>query len=233
MNSLKTSIYDKLYSACVSNIEVVTPDDLSKKKIIQAVEDALRFFKQPKNYEYKDKLILQLLEAFTVKSSSHSIIRGKSDHQEWYDPNKYRPYWETYREYIKNDLQYSVDAVSAMDKTTDLMMKNIEDPKRSGSWDSRGLVVGSVQSGKTSNFIGFLNKAADAGYKQIVVLSGLNNNLRQQTQLRVDEGLLAYDTVSYKNGLRDLKGPLARKRLMLNCYQLTIILKKFLNNVKY
>ena len=220
MNSLKTSIYDKLYSACVSNIEIVTPDDLSKKKIIQAVEDALRFFKQPKNYEYKDKLILQLLEAFTVKSSSHSIIRGKSDHQEWYDPNKYRPYWETYREYIKNDLQYSVDAVSAMDKTTDLMMKNIEDPKRSGSWDSRGLVVGSVQSGKTSNFIGFLNKAADAGYKQIVVLSGLNNNLRQQTQIRVDEGFLAYDTQASSLGTQIYNGPLAKKRLK---YKLPII----------
>ena len=81
-----------------------------------------------------------------------------------------------------------------MDKTTDLMMKSIEDPNRDGSWDSRGLVVGSVQSGKTSNFIGFLNKAVDAGYKKIIVLSGLNNNLRQQTQIRVDEGLLAYDT---------------------------------------
>ena len=118
---------------------------------------------------------------------------------------------ETYREYVKNDLQYSVDAVAAMDKTTDLMMKSIEDPKRDGSWDSRGLVVGSVQSGKTSNFIGFLNKAVDAGYKNIVVLSGLNNNLRQQTQIRVDEGLLAYDTQASSLGTRIYDGPLARR----------------------
>ena len=155
MSNMKSSIFDKLYNVCVSQIEVVTPNDLSKKKISLVVEEAIRFLKQPKDYEFKDKLILQLLENFTVKSSTHAIIKGKSDHVDWYDSTKNRPYWETYREYIKNDLQYSPDAVAAMDKTTDLMMKSIEDPNRDGSWDSRGLVVGSVQSGKTSNFIGF------------------------------------------------------------------------------
>ncbi len=216
MSNLTKSLYSQLYNAAVAKIEAVTPNDLSKKKIILAVESALQFLQQPKNYEYKDKLILQLLEAFTVKSSTHSIIKGESDHKEWYDPNKFeRPYWESYREYIKNDLQYSVDAVSSMDKTTDLMMRSIEDPKRDGSWDSRGLVVGSVQSGKTSNFIGFLNKAIDAGYKKIIVLSGLNNNLRQQTQKRIDEGLLAYDTQRSGIGHFVYDGPLASRRLPL------------------
>ena len=170
-HSLKDSIYSKLYNIAVSIIETVTPNDLSKPKIIAAVERALKTLDQPKDYDYKDKLILQLLEAFTVKSSSHAIIRGSSDHREWYEPSKkQRPYWDTYREYIKNDLQFSVDAVAAMDKTTDLIMKNIENPEREGIWDSRGLVVGSVQSGKTSNFIGFINKAIDSGYVEITLL---------------------------------------------------------------
>ena len=127
MPDLRATIYNKLYSIAVDIIEVVTPNDLSKPKIIAAAEQALRTLLQPQDYKYKDKLILQLLESFTVKSSSHAIIRGKSDHEDWYDPNMYpRPYWETYREYIKNDLQFSIDAVAAMDKTTDLIMKNIE-----------------------------------------------------------------------------------------------------------
>lgn len=216
MSNLKNSIYNQLYNAAVAKIETVTPHDLSKKKIILAVESALQFLQQPKNYDYKDKLVLQLLEAFTVKSTTASIIKGVSDHVDWYDPYKNpRPYWDTYREYIKNDQQFSADAVSAMDKTTDLMMKSIEDPKREGSWDSRGLAVGSVQSGKTSNFIGFLNKAIDAGYKKIIVLSGLNNNLRQQTQKRVDEGLLSYDTQASSIGSQIYAGPLAKRRLPL------------------
>ena len=101
MNNMKSSIFDKLYNVCVSQIEVVTPNDLSKKKISLVVEEAIRFLKQPKDYKFKDKLILQLLENFTVKSSTHAIIKGKSDHVDWYDSTKDRPYWETYREYIK------------------------------------------------------------------------------------------------------------------------------------
>ena len=63
-----------------------------------------------------------------------------------------------------------------------------------GSWDRRGLVVGHVQSGKTGNYTGLICKAADAGYKIIIVLAGLHNNLRSQTQMRLDEGFLGYET---------------------------------------
>ena len=37
-------------------------------------------------------------------------------------------------------------------------------------------------------------KAADAGYKLIIVLAGVHNSLRSQTQLRVDHGFIGYDT---------------------------------------
>jgi len=51
-----------------------------------------------------------------------------------------------------------------------------------------------VQSGKTGHYTGLICKAADAGYKIIVVLAGLHNNLRSQTQMRLDEGFLGYET---------------------------------------
>ncbi len=51
-----------------------------------------------------------------------------------------------------------------------------------------------MQSGKTANYIGLICKAADAGYKLIVILAGIDNGLRSQTQLRVDEGFLGFDT---------------------------------------
>jgi len=216
MADLKETSYRKLFNAALLNIESERPEDKSIERIKYSVEKAIEFLGISKDFPYKDKLILQLFENITVKSSSSAIIKSNNDHIDWYDNNRDRPYWETYREYLKNDKQFPPDAVSALDKTTDLMMRNIEDPNREGVWDSRGLIVGSVQSGKTSNFIGFLNKAIDAGYKKIIILSGLNKNLRQQTQLRVDEGLLNYDTAFMKNGVRDLKGPLARKRMMLN-----------------
>ena len=209
-------MYRKLFNVALTNIEIVKSEDKSIERVKLSVEAALQFLQQPKDYPFKDKLILQLFENISAKSTSSAIIKSENDHIDWYDKNLDRPYWETYREYLKNDKQFSPNAVSDLDKTTDLIMSSIEKPTREGAWDSRGLVVGSVQSGKTSNFIGLLNKAIDVGYKKIIILSGLNNNLRQQTQLRVDEGLLGYDTTAFKNGLRDLKGPLARKRLLMN-----------------
>ena len=215
MADLKETDFRKLYNAALLKLERENPEDKSIERVEYVVEKSLEFLGIPKDFPYKDKLILQLFDNITVKSSSSAIIKSKNDHEDWYDNNRDRPYWETYREYLKNDKQFPPDAVSALDKTTDIMMRNIEDPNRKGTWDSRGLIVGSVQSGKTSNFIGFLNKAIDAGYKKIIILSGLNKNLRQQTQLRVDEGLLNYDTAFMKDGVRNLKGPLALKRMRL------------------
>ena len=55
---------------------------------------------------------------------------------------------------------------------------------------TRGLVLGHVQSGKTSNFTAVIAKSADAGYRMFVVLSGVHNNLRRQTRCRLDEQLV-------------------------------------------
>lgn len=56
------------------------------------------------------------------------------------------------------------------------------------------MVVGQVQSGKTANYTGLICKAIDAGYKMVIVLAGIHKNLRSQTQLRLDEGILGFDT---------------------------------------
>lgn len=70
----------------------------------------------------------------------------------------------------------------------------LENPDDSGEWDRRGLVIGHVQSGKTANYIGLITKAADAGYKFIIVIAGIHNNLRKQTQQRIDEGFVGRDS---------------------------------------
>ena len=45
-----------------------------------------------------------------------------------------------------------------------------------------------MQSGKTANYTAVMAKAADAGYGFFIVLSGLHNNLRRQTQVRAVQG---------------------------------------------
>lgn len=66
----------------------------------------------------------------------------------------------------------------------------LQDPTSEGFWSRRGLVIGHVQSGKTANYMGVIAKAADAGYKFIIVIAGIHNNLRKQTQQRIDEGFV-------------------------------------------
>ena len=75
-------------------------------------------------------------------------------------------------------------------------MSYIGDPGESEGFSIRGLVVGDVQSGKTSNYLGLVTKAADAGYRVIIILTGTIEGLRRQTQERVEEGFVGYDVTN-------------------------------------
>lgn len=81
-----------------------------------------------------------------------------------------------------------------LDDYTDKILDKCANPKLPGTWDRRGMVVGHVQSGKTSNFVGLINKATDAGYKLIIIVAGTMNSLRRQTQQRVDAGYIGVNT---------------------------------------
>lgn len=102
-------------------------------------------------------------------------------------------YWGRYRKLmLKNGLPQ--DVVTATDTVTDEILGRLGNPNLQEEWDRRGMVVGHVQSGKTGNYTGLICKAADAGYRLIVVIAGIHNNLRNQTQERIDEGFIGRDT---------------------------------------
>lgn len=102
-------------------------------------------------------------------------------------------YWSRYRRLLNlKGLPKSV--IDATDEVTDRVLDRLGDPKNMSPWSRRGMVVGHVQSGKTANYTGLICKAADAGYRLIVVIAGIHNNLRNQTQARIDEGFIGRDT---------------------------------------
>ena len=80
--------------------------------------------------------------------------------------------------------------INDLDDFTDKILDKCVWPGQEGSWDRRGMVVGHVQSGKTSNYVGLINKAVDAGYKLVIVIAGTMNSLRRQTQERIDDGFV-------------------------------------------
>ena len=103
------------------------------------------------------------------------------------------PHWNKYKVELQRDYPAKV-AQSTDDNTTEIL-DMLGNPKES-SFNKRGLVMGSVQMGKTLNYIGLISKAADFGYKFIIIIAGATNNLRTQTQSRVDEGFTRVDSGS-------------------------------------
>ena len=113
-------------------------------------------------------------------------------HERWYYPevrrgNEY--YWGKYSNQL--ELQgWPEESIIQLDESTTNIVERLADPTAEEAWQSKGLVVGYVQSGKTANFTGVVAKAADAGYRLIIVLAGMLDVLRSQTQRRLDKELL-------------------------------------------
>jgi Z1 domain len=144
----------------------------------------------------------ELIRRFSLWIGRDAILSSDIDHERWLVASRKQSwrYWQRYREWLERAL--SIKAVEGLDLSTDTVLSLLEDPAREGPWDRRGLVVGHVQSGKTGHYTGLICKAADAGYKIIIVLAGLHNNLRSQTQMRLDEGFLGYETTPVSDDIR-------------------------------
>ncbi len=142
------------------------------------------------DHSLRDDLIVQLEADFEIYSG-HATQLIHKDVKPWLNDAKAGINWELwsrYRSYLKmKDGSFPVDN---LDDLTDKILDNSINPKVPGSWDRRGMVVGNVQSGKTANYTGLINKATDAGYKLIIVIAGIHNALRSQTQVRIDEGYI-------------------------------------------
>lgn len=142
------------------------------------------------------KAVATLIQRFSHRMGKATTLVDNTGHFDWLTAARKRDwhYWRRYRDFQESKLSDVV--VDGLDEATDDILGLLEDPLRTDSWDRRGLVVGHVQSGKTSNYTGLINKAADAGYKIIIVLAGMHNNLRSQTQIRLEEGFLGYETTA-------------------------------------
>lgn len=91
-------------------------------------------------------------------------------------------------------LEWPPRVISTLDRVTDEVLDLLQDPTTPGPWKRRGLVIGDVQSGKTATYTALCCKAADAGYRLVILLTGTLESLRRQTQERLDEGFVGLDS---------------------------------------
>ena len=208
-NSVKTEIVGRVSSDLYRLIEAgKTVTDRQVEELVRQHAGLITVFNEISLSENDCKIITQqVMENFSVLIEDVTELVNNDGHEDWLSSKQQEinwAYWERYRTYIAR--QIGPAPLSQLDEVTDRILSHLESPERKGVWDRRGLVVGHVQSGKTSNYTGLISKAADAGYKVIIVLAGLHKNLRSQTQIRLEEGFLGYDTNILGGGGKKLVG---------------------------
>lgn len=138
-----------------------------------------------------DEVLLErqaIIESTRSFSSGSALVSPEEASGSWYTgPIDTDKFWPKLHAQLSSDPSWA-DAVEGLDETSTAVVSLLADP-HSPQIATRGLVLGYVQSGKTANFTATIAKAADAGYRLIIVLSGVHNSLRRQTQLRLDEQL--------------------------------------------
>lgn len=138
------------------------------------------------------------------------ISNRNSDHQSWLPGRRAEIdfyYWKRFKQYLEDVKGWNTRVTANLEIVSNDIVDLFGDPQNNKPWQRRGLVLGDVQSGKTVNYTAICNKAADTGYKVIIVLAGMMENLRMQTQKRLDKefaGRLSKDLLRLK-GKQEVK----------------------------
>lgn len=181
----------------VLTIRTLLPDtgSVTREEIEKQVDFVLT---NPMFKELDRNLLIREVESlYRVRVEEFRMIEASERRRHWINDNKNQitwNFWDRYKTYLQYRKNFAPETIGHLDRLTDKTLDGLYNPKAEVGFDKKGLVVGQVQSGKTSNYTGLVCKAADAGYNLIIILAGMHNNLRTQTQIRIDEGFLGFDT---------------------------------------
>lgn len=177
----------------------------------EEIRNLIGSFRTLAGFEVSDEDAEKLAREFEMRhgvTMTIGAVLKQPDYKPWLAASKAEIdpyYWKRYAKLL-GEKEFSGHVIATLDDVTDRVLGLLENPAKEGAWDRRGMVVGHVQSGKTANYIGLACKAADAGYKVIIVIAGIHNRLRNQTQERIDEGFVGRDSALLfaKDGDRDI-----------------------------
>jgi hypothetical protein len=123
-----------------------------------------------------------------------NILRTEPGEQAWIDRlgTQQWYHWARHEAMLRSNPKWQAQQVDSVAAESLRILGKLPDPLPSRSFQARGLVVGYVQSGKTANYTALAARAADAGYRIVVVLSGIHESLRTQTQNRLERELTGH-----------------------------------------
>lgn len=193
--------FESAKATCITIINSASVTDEYLRNVVNNVISMPMF-----NDIDRDLLFEELSTMYSIRVEQYRILEDRERRTPWlreFKANHNQDYWEfwnRYKIYLSTQKRFAPDIIQKADELTDRILDSLFNPNQQDIVISKkGLVVGQVQSGKTANYVGLICKAADAGYNVIIVLAGIHNNLRSQTQIRIDEGFLGFDTGSNRN----------------------------------
>ncbi len=203
---------EKLVNDIMNALRVVKDNDLDEavslvRNDLEKLMEGLSVKLADKLEEAREEVTRQLGDIEILHH--HSVLRKKP---KWYfGPRPSDLHWPAVRQYMVGSKDWHIDDVAAIDEASNEIVSLLENPVKA-QFSCRGLVVGHVQSGKTANMTAVIAKALDAGYNTIIVLAGLTNKLRYQTQMRlfddlVQRNLLHWQVLTPNEIDRDFRAP--------------------------
>ena len=126
----------------------------------------------------------QTIRIIGTEQASHSWT-DRISVGEWY-------HWDRHERMLREKQDWEPEQLESVAAESMRILRKLPDPLQGGQFQARGLVVGYVQSGKTANYTALAARAADAGYRIVIVLSGIHDSLRNQTQTRLEKELTGH-----------------------------------------
>lgn len=188
---------DRIFIIAKTLINLNNKKELTYKDINSYISSTEKFVKESLSSDERKTLFQNIEKHFSVQHIQGCVIYNDYENiSDWYSNKKIeKPYfWPRYRKYLEEYSSLDANSIKLLDETTlPEIMNCLGNPREDFEGKRqpiRGLVMGDVQSGKTATYSGLICKAADAGYKVVILLAGITESLRRQTQERIDEGVV-------------------------------------------
>ena len=164
---------NKIQEQIISHVQMdIEPGEVVTEELLT---ELVRFYscRHPLSESEFKEVVVDLQSKLAVRMDRGAYVKEKN-HISWYYAAKSSinpQFWTRYSTYLYKDAGFNSDVINSIDAETDEMMDLLSDPTQQLAFQRRGLVIGDVQSGKTSTYLALMNKAADAGYHIIILLT--------------------------------------------------------------
>lgn len=188
--SLKNIVFSSI------NADKCMGREIKFENINDYIDRTLKFFPIPCDEKTRERLFIDIEYQFKITHEKGNVIYDDyNENRNWYSNDMIENpfFWSRYKSLLLNNHSFNIKSINLLDEETlPNIMNCLGNPNEeiTGTRFRKGLIIGDVQSGKTATYSGLICKAADAGYKVVILLAGVTESLRQQTQERIDESII-------------------------------------------